>query len=99
MAHDRVRTAARFHAIVRGRVQGVYFRDFTTSWARQINLSGTVRNLPDGHSVEVVAEGPRPALDDLLARLRQGPRGARVDGVDVTWQEPAGDEGGFYVIS
>ena len=98
MVSDSAPQRARLHAILRGRVQGVNFRMFTAFWARDLGLSGTVRNLPDGRSVEVVADGPRPALDDLLTRLRQGPRGARVDRVDVTWQEPAGDECGFHVV-
>jgi acylphosphatase len=99
MEHGPAGTSARLRAIVHGRVQGVNFRRFTAFWARELGLSGTVRNLPDGRAVEVVAEGPRPALDGLLTRLRQGPRGARVDAVDVTWQEPAGDAGEFHVIA
>lgn len=91
-------TRARLRAVVRGRVQGVNYRSFTASWARHLGVSGTVRNLPDGRSVEVYAEGRRAALNDLLNRLREGPRFARVDEIEVEWLDPSGDEGGFYVL-
>jgi acylphosphatase len=80
---------ARFHAIVRGRVQGVSFRWATRETAENLGLGGWVRNLPDG-SVEAEAEGDRAVLDDLIAFLHRGPPGARVDSVTITWHEPAG---------
>jgi len=76
------------HVVVRGRVQGVGYRDFVYMRARFLGLRGYVRNLPDMRSVEVVAEGERAGLEQLLEHLREGPRGARVDGLDVTWGEP-----------
>ena len=76
------------HAIVRGRVQGVNFRSSTVSQASRLGLLGWVRNQPDG-SVEVLAQGPRPALEQLLAFLKQGPLGARVSGVEPAWQPPS----------
>ena len=63
------------HAVVHGQVQGVGFRDFVVRRALSLNLRGYVRNARDG-SVEVVAQGPRPALERLLALLRQGPSAA-----------------------
>jgi len=72
---------------VRGRVQGVGYRDFVYMRARFLGLRGYVRNLPDMRSVEVVAEGERDSLVQLLEHLREGPRGARVDALDVTWGE------------
>jgi acylphosphatase len=83
-------TGAALYAIVRGRVQGVNFRQFVYTRARFLGLRGYVRNLPDGRSVEVMAEGPREDLEQLLEYLREGPRMARVDAVDVTWGEPTG---------
>jgi acylphosphatase len=90
---------ARLHAIVRGRVQGVSFRAFTAEHARRLGLAGSVRNLDDGRSVEVIAEGERQQLEALLARLREGPRFARVDHVEVAWPAPSGLTGGFRVIA
>ena len=80
---------ASLRIVVRWRVQGVGYRDFVYMRARFLGLRGYVRNLPDMRSVEVVAEGERDALEQLLDHLREGPRGARVDGLDVTWGEPA----------
>ena len=81
-------TEASLRVVVRGRVQGVGYRDFVYMRARFLGLRGYVRNLPDMRSVEVVAEGDRADLEQLLDYLREGPRGASVDGIDVTWGEP-----------
>ena len=89
MTEDKqVRADARLHAIVHGRVQGVNFRYYTHRRAMGLGLTGYVRNLWDG-TVEVVAEGPRPALDELLAFLRVGPRNSTVTEVSVRWPAPA----------
>jgi acylphosphatase len=70
----------RLHAIVYGRVQGVSFRFYTRDTAAGLGLTGWVANRYDG-SVEVVAEGSRTALEQLLLFLHQGPSMARVDQV------------------
>jgi acylphosphatase len=67
--------------IVRGRVQGVGFRWFVWREAERLGLGGLARNLRDG-TVEVVSQGPEPALEALERALRQGPSGSRVDAVD-----------------
>ena len=90
-------TEASLRVVVRGRVQGVGYRDFVYMRARFLGLRGYVRNLPDMRSLEVVAEGERASLEHLLDHLREGPRGARVDGLDVTWGEPAGRHTTFGV--
>lgn len=69
---------------IRGRVQGVGFRAWTVRQARTLGLRGWVRNRADD-SVEVVAAGPSEALDAFVATCRMGPRGARVDSVDVDY--------------
>ena len=74
----------RMNAIVRGRVQGVGFRDATASTARALGLRGWVRNRPDG-SVEVLAEGEGEALERLQAFLRTGPRFAEVTDLELSW--------------
>jgi acylphosphatase len=79
----------RRQAIVHGRVQGVFFRDTTRRQAVARGLGGWVRNLPDG-TVEAVFEGDAGAVEALLAFCREGPRGARVDRVEVSEQEPEG---------
>lgn len=74
---------------VRGHVQGVFFRETTKRRAVAAGVAGWIRNRPDG-SVEAVFEGEREAVDRLVAFVREGPRGARVDWVDVEAEEPEG---------
>ena len=93
-ADDRPAT---LHAIVRGRVQGVGFREYVVRHARTRGISGWVRNLPDGRSVEVAAGGGRAALESLLSRLQQGPSMAYVTAVEVEWLDQPADGAGFEV--
>lgn len=79
----------RARVVVHGLVQGVNFRWYTTEQARRHELGGWVRNMPDG-SVEAVFEGAGDAVDALIAWCREGPRSARVEWVDVSWEEPEG---------
>jgi acylphosphatase len=76
----------RVHAIIRGRVQRVFFRAATEREARHLGLCGWVRNCPDG-SVELLAEGTRPALEKLVAWCAHGPAHAVVENVESSWQE------------
>lgn len=87
---EKEATALSLRAVVRGRVQGVGFREFIYVRARFLGLSGYVRNLADGRSLEVLAEGPRQALEQLLEYLHEGPRSARVTSVEVEWGEASG---------
>ncbi len=79
----------RLHATIRGRVQGVSFRFYTRDQAVALDLTGWVVNRDDG-SVEVVAEGPRVRLEQLLTWLRHGPPAAHVTDVQHTFL-PAAD--------
>jgi acylphosphatase len=74
------------HLMVRGLVQGVGFRYFVLRQATALGLRGFVRNHFDG-SVEIVAEGSRSALEELLSSVRLGPRSAAVRGVSVEWTD------------
>jgi len=67
---------------VSGRVQGVGYRAYAARVARTLRLTGGAANLDDGR-VEVVARGPEHALERLESALHEGPRGSRVDKVDV----------------
>jgi len=82
-------------ALVRGRVQGVGFLMFVISHALDLGLTGFARNLSDGHTVEVIAEGPRGRLEALLAHLREGPPMSRVERVDTSWLAASGGYIGF----
>jgi acylphosphatase len=74
----------RLEARIHGQVQGVGYRFFARTAARRLNLQGYVRNRQD-RSVEVVAEGEKSSLDQLLAQLRQGPSAATVERVEIKW--------------
>ena len=86
---------ALLRALVRGRTQGVGFRAFVIQKAGDLGLSGFVRNLSDGLTVEVVAEGTQEALEAILRDLRRGPPLSRVERVDVSWGEATGGYEGF----
>jgi len=89
--------AQTLRALIRGRVQGVGFRYFVEAQAGTLGLNGFVRNLSNGTTVEVVAEGPMAALESLLTALRQGPPLAYVETVDVSWAAATGDHSGFAI--
>ena len=82
---------------VRGRVQGVFFRVWTRDTAMGMGLRGTVRNLPEG-SVEVWVEGEPRALDLFEARLWEGPRASKVEGVEKVPGAGALPEAGFLIL-
>ena len=84
-------------ALVYGRVQGIGFRFFTRERAKRLELTGYARNLLDGGTVEVAAEGEKDRLENLVAYLRTGPPGARVERVEVDWSEYTGQYDDFSV--
>ena len=88
---------ASVQAVVYGRVQGVYFRAFASRHARELGLSGYVRNLPDWKAVEVQAEGERKQLEKLIDHLKVGPPRARVERVETSWSEYTGSYSSFGV--
>ena len=82
-------------AVIRGRVQGVGFRDYVKRRARRLMLGGYVENRADG-SLYVVATGERAALEQLLSDLRRGPSQAQVTSVDVNWSEQSAESLPLY---
>jgi acylphosphatase len=82
----------RTRVVVHGHVQGVYFRESVRRKARAESVSGWVRNNRDG-TVEAVFEGRPEAVQRLVEFVREGPRGARVDRVEVFAEEPEGVAG------
>lgn len=82
----------RVHAIVSGRVQGVGFRAATHRHASELDLTGWVRNQPDG-TVEFEAEGSRENVDALIMWAWKGSWAAKVDNVAVSVIEPCRDSG------
>lgn len=84
-------TRIRVRVRISGRVQGVGFRYFTRHEARSLNVTGYVRNTPDG-TVEAELVGPIEAVDQLIERMARGPALARVLEVKQLLREPAGLE-------
>ena len=87
----------RLHALITGIVQGVGFRFFVLQQAQELGLAGWVRNRWDGR-VEVTAEGPHDALNQLLLRLRRGPISAQVDDVQYEFSDSQGEFNRFGVL-
>lgn len=86
----------RFHAIITGKVQGVFFRVSAREQAKALDIKGFVRNLPDG-SVELDAEGEEETLSDLLQWCQHGPPSAWVENVNVDWRKPSGSYSDFLI--
>jgi acylphosphatase len=93
---EEEQSEVRLQAIVHGRVQGVNFRYYTQRRARELLLTGFVRNLQD-RTVEVIAEGRPADVQALLAFLNVGPRSAVVTRVDASWPAPTGEFDRFEV--
>lgn len=87
--------------VVKGRVQGVMFRDFVQRKARGLDIVGTVQNQPDG-SVFVVATGEEEKLKKLLEFLHKGPLLTmirhKIDTVETTWGNPIENFSGFEIL-
>ena len=86
----------RAHVYVSGRVQGVYFRSHTQNKALELGLTGWVRNLDDGR-VEAVFEGDENAVKQMVEWCGVGEGFARVDDVEVVYEEYKGEFDGFMV--
>ena len=86
----------RIHLVVRGRVQGVFFRASAQREARQLGLTGWVKNRKDG-AVELLAEGEEDQVKDFLAWAQHGPSTARVDKVETRWRSYTGEHTDFRI--
>jgi acylphosphatase len=86
----------RAHVLISGRVQGVFFRDYTQRAAEERRILGWVRNTRDGR-VEAVFEGEKDKLEDMIRWCHQGSPMSRVTGVNVDWQEFVGEFRDFSV--
>ena len=82
----------RAEVVVRGAVQGVFFRAEARQRARSLGLAGWVRNAPDG-TVQAVFEGDDERVESMVEWCRRGPAGARVEDVEASWTVPEGENG------
>jgi acylphosphatase len=90
------REIVRVRVFIDGRVQGVAYRFFAEKYALRLGVTGWVRNLSDGR-VEVLAEGTAEHIETFLARLKEGPSLARVDGFDVRREASTGEFRDFRI--
>lgn len=87
---DKVRA----HVLISGLVQGVFFRANAVYQARDLNVTGWVRNCRDGR-VELILEGERLAVDRMISWCHKGPPGAAVDNVKISWENYQGEFSSF----
>ena len=86
----------RAHVFIKGRVQGVFFRQGTYEKAVELGISGWVRNLPDGR-VEAVFEGEEEKINKIIQWAKEGPPIAKVEEVEIKWEKPTGEFDGFQI--
>lgn len=86
----------RTRIFISGRVQGVFFRQNTRKKVRELGITGWVKNLANGR-VEVLMEGEKDKVENLIEWLRKGPIIARVDGIEVFWEEYKGEFNDFVI--
>ncbi len=86
----------RVHAIISGRVHGVYFRTYTQDEAQKLGLTGWVRNCSDG-TVEAAIEGEAGKVDKLVEWLNVGSPMGEVTGVEVAEEAPLNEQGAFNI--
>ncbi len=87
----------RAHVWISGRVQGVFFRAHTKELADKLGLTGWVRNLPDGR-VEAVFEGEEDAVKEAIEWCKRGPPLAKVEKVEVRYEDPTGEFKDFRIL-
>ncbi len=87
---------SRVRILVFGIVQGVFFRANTVDMGRRLGLSGFARNLPNG-SVEIIAEGEKKSLEELVEWCSHGPSSAQVSKIEHKWEENKDEFSGFTI--
>jgi len=91
-----LKTPARIHLVITGRVQNVGFRSYVQKVAASLSINGWVRNVRYDQ-VEVTAEGVRPTLEQFLRLVKIGPRGSRVDDVEISYEKFSGEFSEFGI--
>jgi acylphosphatase len=86
----------RVHIFVSGRIQGVFFRHNTQKKAQSLGVTGWVRNLADGR-VEAVFEGEKGKIEEMIKWAKRGPFLAKVNGINIEWQECRGEFENFEI--
>ena len=84
------------HLVIKGRVQGVFYRAFTREVAVSLGLKGWVRNLYDGN-VEAVLEGSKADIESAIVQCYKGPSASSVSDIDVSWEGYEGEFNSFVI--
>lgn len=87
----------RAHIFIEGRVQGVFYRDWTRRTAQSLGLTGWVKNLADGR-VEAVFEGVKEKIEEMVEKCNESPYHAGVEHIDVSWEKATKEFGIFEII-
>ena len=90
-------TNVRAHVFIEGRVQGVFYRDWTRKTALGLGLTGWVRNLADGR-VEAVFEAHKSDVEEMIEKCSKGTRISKVEHMDVNWEESTREFEGFEIL-
>ena len=88
----------RAHIIVTGLVHGVGYRSYTKNYAKQLELKGFVRNVRD-NKIEIVVEGYEKGINTFLQILRKGSWGAKVEDIEIDWENPTNEFQDFEIKS
>ncbi|MFH1462291.1 MAG: acylphosphatase [bacterium] len=86
----------RAHIFVSGKVQGVFYRERTRQKAEKLKVAGWVKNLRDGR-VEAMFEGEKDRVEKIVGWARSGPIFAKVDSLDVVWEDFQAEFSGFEI--
>ncbi|MBT3310465.1 MAG: acylphosphatase [Desulfobacterales bacterium] len=91
-----MKNKVRAHAVISGQVQGVFYRATTKETAENLGVRGWVKNKPDGN-VEAVFEGEKKHVGLVLEWCSEGPLYAKVNRVDISWEEYSGEYCDFRI--
>lgn len=86
----------RAHMLIKGRVQGVFFRGSARNQAYRLRVTGWIRNKWDGR-VETIFEGEEDDVRKMVRWCHKGPPGALVEDVEVKWEEHRGEFNAFFI--
>ncbi len=87
----------RAHVLIKGKVQGVFYRVWTFKQAQSLGLAGWVKNLKD-KKVEAVFEGPKEKVEEMIEKCKEGPRPSNVKHLKVSWEKASGEFSSFEIL-
>lgn len=92
-----VEKIVRAHLLIEGKVQGVFYRVWTSKQAQSLGLTGWVKNLKD-KKVETVFEGPKEKVEKMIEKCKEGPGPSSVERLNVSWKKASGEFSSFEIL-